>query len=264
MKGKKIRLLTCFVMAIMLITLTACEKMPIKVDNTSKSTSEKKSDMVELERNKGAKLSDGTVCRLTETPWIYDEMLYVSYEIKNPGKKAVKVDSYSTISMYADYQAMESGYEDMPYEDSEILLKPGKKLSDIAAFYHPQDFKIIEVFVENYYWTFKVDEIEVYNEDNEPEEGDPSEWDSEPKIEDVSAYSDTEICELALDYYERKYQYRPQVANVDNADEDWVTVHLYDDVDDHTATSAIYTINRYSLWGTDVINSEDVDLNLKG
>ncbi|MBR5361446.1 MAG: hypothetical protein IK123_11205 [Lachnospiraceae bacterium] len=73
-------------------------------------------------------------------------------------------------------------------------------------------------------------------------------------------YTNKELCEMALDHYEKEYDYRPTISEVDSEDGDMVTIHLYDIVDDHTATSAWYEIDRNTGRGEDVIFGDAVDI----
>ena len=73
-------------------------------------------------------------------------------------------------------------------------------------------------------------------------------------------YTNKELCEMALDHYEKEYDYRPTISEVDSEDGDMITIHLYDIVDDHTATSAWYEIDRNTGRGEDVILGNKVDI----
>ncbi|MCR5510306.1 MAG: hypothetical protein K6F54_05090 [Lachnospiraceae bacterium] len=75
-----------------------------------------------------------------------------------------------------------------------------------------------------------------------------------------SSYTNDELCEMALDYYENETGYRPTISEVDSEDGKTVTIHLYDIVDDHTATSAWYDIDRVTGKGEDGIFGDKVDL----
>lgn len=75
-----------------------------------------------------------------------------------------------------------------------------------------------------------------------------------------SGYSDDELCTMALDHYEKEYDYRPGIAQIDSTDGDIVTIHLYDDMGDHTATSAWYEIDRTTGKGSDMIFGDPVNL----
>ncbi len=74
-------------------------------------------------------------------------------------------------------------------------------------------------------------------------------------------FSDEELCKMALDHYERQTGSRPGNCDVDSVNGDLVTLHLYDDMEDHTATAAWYEIDRKTGKGTDTVNGDKVDLN---
>ena len=79
--------------------------------------------------------------------------------------------------------------------------------------------------------------------------------------EQKGGFSDEELCKMALDHYEKESGYRPGKSEVDSVNGDLVTIHLYDDMEDHTATSAWYEINRNTGKGTDAVTGDPVDLN---
>ena len=76
-----------------------------------------------------------------------------------------------------------------------------------------------------------------------------------------SGYTDAQLCKMAQDYYERHYGFRPPISEVDSRNGDIVTIHLYEIVGNHTATSAWYDIDRKSAKGTDSIFGDSIDLN---
>jgi hypothetical protein len=76
-----------------------------------------------------------------------------------------------------------------------------------------------------------------------------------------AGYSNAQLCEMALDYYERHQGYRPSKCSVDQSDQSGlVKLHLYDDMGDHLATSAWYTVDRVTGIGIDEIFMNQVDL----
>ena len=79
--------------------------------------------------------------------------------------------------------------------------------------------------------------------------------------EKKGGYSDEELCKMALDHYEKESGYRPGKSEVDSVNGDLVTIHLYDDMEDHVATSAWYELNRNTVKGTDPVTGDPVDLN---
>lgn len=74
---------------------------------------------------------------------------------------------------------------------------------------------------------------------------------------EVQGHSDEELCDMAREYY----QYMnpdalvlPRlVVDVDHTEGDTVLLHLYEVVDNHTATYDWYTINRNTASGTDFL-----------
>lgn len=82
-----------------------------------------------------------------------------------------------------------------------------------------------------------------------------------PDASASSGYTNNELCQMALNYYSRHYGYRPGIAEVDSVNGNMVTLHLYDDMGTHTATSAWYEIDRTTGKGTDEIMGGKVDLN---
>ncbi|MBQ8947136.1 MAG: hypothetical protein IJ058_10025 [Lachnospiraceae bacterium] len=75
-----------------------------------------------------------------------------------------------------------------------------------------------------------------------------------------SGFTDDELCEMALAYYEKKSGYRPGTAQIEEEDGNNVLIHLFDDFSDHTATSAWYEIDRTTGRGSDYIFGTDVEL----
>lgn len=41
-------------------------------------------------------------------------------------------------------------------------------------------------------------------------------------------YNDKQLCDMALNYYDKKTGYRPPIAEVDSTNGDIVTIHLYE------------------------------------
>ena len=74
-------------------------------------------------------------------------------------------------------------------------------------------------------------------------------------------HSTSELEDMALEYYQKKYNYKPSHAEafVDEENENIINIHLYDIVDDHTATVDWYAIDKYTAVGTNVLG-EEVDL----
>ena len=75
-----------------------------------------------------------------------------------------------------------------------------------------------------------------------------------------SGYTNAELCRMAQDYYERHYNYRPPVAEIDSTEGDNVYIHLYKNTGNHTETSAWYVINRKTGKGYDDLFGDSIDL----
>ena len=73
-------------------------------------------------------------------------------------------------------------------------------------------------------------------------------------------YTEEQIINMALDYYEKKNNYRPGCADIDNREGDIVTIWLFDDMGDHTSTCAYYDIDINTGKGTDTVFGNEVDL----
>lgn len=74
-------------------------------------------------------------------------------------------------------------------------------------------------------------------------------------------HSTSELEEMALIYYTKKHNYKPSHAEafVDEKDENIINIHLYDIVDDHTATVDWYAVDKYTAEGTNILG-EEIDL----
>lgn len=72
----------------------------------------------------------------------------------------------------------------------------------------------------------------------------------------VFAYSDDELCNMALQYYVDKTGYTPGHVNIDTNG----VIHLYDIVGNHTATCDWYYVDRNTGIGTNMLN-EPIDLS---
>ena len=86
----------------------------------------------------------------------------------------------------------------------------------------------------------------------------------DPAAPASSASEDPELdalLTLALDYCEMKTGYRPSECAAEKNADGTVTIHLFDIVIDHTATTAWYTVDPETLKGTDDIMMEEIDLS---
>ena len=73
-------------------------------------------------------------------------------------------------------------------------------------------------------------------------------------------YSNPKLCEIALDYYEKNHGCRPTSCDAENNADGTVTLHLYDNMEDHIATLAWYTVDRTSCAGTDDVMLTEINL----
>jgi len=69
-------------------------------------------------------------------------------------------------------------------------------------------------------------------------------------------YTDNKLIENAKAYQKITTNYVSGFVEIDNVEENKVTIHLYDIVDEHTATSNWYTIDRYTAKGHDLLGNE--------
>lgn len=74
-------------------------------------------------------------------------------------------------------------------------------------------------------------------------------------------YTDEELQQIALNYYQALTGYAPQYSGVKSNNDGTATIQLFDQVDDHNSTSAWYTIDRVTLKGTDDMLNEEVDMS---
>ncbi len=57
------------------------------------------------------------------------------------------------------------------------------------------------------------------------------------------AYTDEELCKLAADHYQSENGQKPPITEVDHKDGNLITIHLYEDAEDHTATWDWYEVD---------------------
>ena len=67
-----------------------------------------------------------------------------------------------------------------------------------------------------------------------------------------------QLCQAALNYCEYATGHRPGVVRIDSEDEEGITLQLYDDMGDHTATCAWYCIDPSTMEGYDLITGEEI------
>lgn len=75
-------------------------------------------------------------------------------------------------------------------------------------------------------------------------------------------YSNEELIEMVKAYRKTKGEYIPSIVEVEEENDNIVTIHLYDIVDDHTSTSDWYYINRLTGIGEN-LNGESINLNIE-
>ena len=73
-------------------------------------------------------------------------------------------------------------------------------------------------------------------------------------------YTDNKLIENAKAYQKITTNYVSSFVEIDNVEENKVTIHLYDIVDEHAATSNWYIIDRYTAKGHDLLGNE-IDLS---
>lgn len=91
-----------------------------------------------------------------------------------------------------------------------------------------------------------------------------AEGNSSAAADSSKTYTPEELCKMAQEYYNRKNNYYPPVADYEEIEEGRYRLHLYEIVDDgggitHTATSAWYTVDAHGR-GTDDIYGNEIDL----
>ena len=83
--------------------------------------------------------------------------------------------------------------------------------------------------------------------------------DSNNEINKEKVYSQKELEQMALDYYERKTGYRPGSVASELQEDGTVVIQLYDNLGTHNSTSDWYTVNSKSAQGTDSLGNK-IDL----
>ena len=65
-------------------------------------------------------------------------------------------------------------------------------------------------------------------------------------------YTDEELCNMASAYYEKKYNKKAPNVKVDHEKDGFVSIHLYENVDNHTSTIDWYGVDRHMAIGADL------------
>lgn len=103
----------------------------------------------------------------------------------------------------------------------------------------------VDASVKNYTGTYLYGQYDVSNEANEEA--------------NEEAYTDIELVEMARDHYKKNNDFDPPVVAVDSVDGDIVTIHLYEDLEDHVSTCDWYYIDRNTGKGTNMLGDK-IDL----
>ena len=77
--------------------------------------------------------------------------------------------------------------------------------------------------------------------------------------EPLDFFSNEQLREMALNYYQSHNGYRPAAAETLINYDGKIAIHLFDDMGDHIATSDRYTVDRYTAVGTNFLG-ETIDL----
>ena len=64
-------------------------------------------------------------------------------------------------------------------------------------------------------------------------------------------YSNLDLCEMALNYYETQNGYRPEDSSAQIQANGKILIKLYDNLENHDVTSAEYTVDRFTAKGSD-------------
>lgn len=68
-------------------------------------------------------------------------------------------------------------------------------------------------------------------------------------------YSNVQLCEMALDYYEAHENYRPEQVGAAVQPDGKIVIQLYDNLGSHNSNSAWYTVDRFTAQGTDALGN---------
>lgn len=71
-------------------------------------------------------------------------------------------------------------------------------------------------------------------------------------------YSEEELCDMARIYYSMKNGQEPPIVEVDSVEGDIVSIHLYEDMGDHTATWDWYSVDRTTGKGSSMMDQIDL------
>lgn len=171
--------------------------------------------------------SDGELIERSEGTWEVtgkDELTLSLTTTTHDGEELAEEDYIKTGGTYKAVLTEDEGLELSPKEDAEHIIS------------HMQ-FGPIILYPEDIY----------FGEDTSSE--------ALPEV------SDEELCNAALRYYESLTGHTyPGISEIDTVSEDGYLIHIYENMDTHTATAAWYLIDPYTYRGTNDITGEEVDL----
>ena len=96
-------------------------------------------------------------------------------------------------------------------------------------------------------------EITTQNEDEEQEVMIKDNDKEQPTITPNEGYSDEQLIEMVKTYRKEKGEYIPEIIEIDGEEDNIVTIHLYEVIDDHTATTDWYYIDRLTGTGKNIL-----------
>ena len=80
------------------------------------------------------------------------------------------------------------------------------------------------------------------------------------EVKKEDGYTNDQLCQMALDYYEKNNGYRPGKAAAQAGEDGKVVIQLYDQLSDHNSTSDWYTVDAKTGKGTNILG-ESIDLS---
>ena len=77
----------------------------------------------------------------------------------------------------------------------------------------------------------------------------------------AAGYTDDELSQMALDFYAANNDGNaPSSFNIEDNGDGTVTIHLFDNMEDHIATFAWYKVDRKTAEGEDIVFGDKIDL----
>ena len=84
---------------------------------------------------------------------------------------------------------------------------------------------------------------------------------SETTESSAAGYTDDELSQMALDFYAANNDGNaPSSFNIEDNGDGTVTIHLFDNMEDHIATFAWYKVDRKTAEGEDIVFGDKIDL----